>query len=157
MNERLGVNVFDAGDELIGEQKDSLQGELAVAEVEEILQARPKQIEDHGIVVTFGTEPTNKRDANTSSQGLVDTSLIFQLRMLGLDTFKFDGNFFSRDDIGAQIDVTKTSTSDFSADTVLVADPKILITPNVSLYLSDASQQADRKSLTCTATREGGI
>lgn len=36
------MNVLDARDELIGEQKDGLQGELAVAKIEEILQARSK-------------------------------------------------------------------------------------------------------------------
>lgn len=38
VDERLGVDVFDAGDELVGQQKDRLQRELAVAEVEEVLQ-----------------------------------------------------------------------------------------------------------------------
>lgn len=47
--------------------------------------------------------------------------------MLGLDTFQFDGDFFPRNDVCAQIDVTKTSTPDFSADAVLIADPKILL------------------------------
>jgi hypothetical protein len=42
VDEGLGVDVLDAGDELIGQQKNGLQGELAVAEVEEILQAGPK-------------------------------------------------------------------------------------------------------------------
>lgn len=38
VDEALGVDVLDAGDELIGEEQDSLQGELAVAEVEEVLE-----------------------------------------------------------------------------------------------------------------------
>ena len=41
MDEGLGVDVLDAGDELVDEQEDRLERELAVAEVEEILQAGP--------------------------------------------------------------------------------------------------------------------
>ena len=38
MDEGLGVDVFDAGDELVGEQQHGLEGELAVAEVEEVFE-----------------------------------------------------------------------------------------------------------------------
>ena len=34
------MDVLDAGDELVGQEQDCLQGELAVAEVEHVLQAR---------------------------------------------------------------------------------------------------------------------
>ena len=122
VDEGLGVNVLDARDELIGEQENSLQGKFAVAEVKEILQAGPQQIEHHGVVVAFGTEPTNEGNANTTRQGLVDASFIFELRVLGLDTFKLDGDFFSRDDVGAQVDITETSTTDLAADAVFVPD-----------------------------------
>jgi len=67
VNERLGVDVLDAGDELIGEQEDSLESELAVAEVEEIFQTGTKKVKDHSIVVTFCPEPADERDADTSS------------------------------------------------------------------------------------------
>ena len=85
VNEGLGVDVFDAGDELIGKEEDGLQGEFAVAKVEEILQTRPQQVENHGVVVTFGSKPADERDSHTTSQRFVDTGLIFELRMLGLD------------------------------------------------------------------------
>lgn len=68
MDERLGMNVFDPGDELIREQKHRLQRELAVAEIEQILQARPEQVEHHGIVITLGPEPTDEGNADASSE-----------------------------------------------------------------------------------------
>ena len=37
VDERLGVDVLDTRDELIGEEQDGLQGELPVAEVEQVL------------------------------------------------------------------------------------------------------------------------
>ena len=39
VDEGLGMDVFNPGDELIGQQQDRLQGEFAVAKVEQILQA----------------------------------------------------------------------------------------------------------------------
>ena len=86
---------------MIGQEKHRLQRELAVAEVEEIFQAGAKEIEDHGVVVTFGSEPTNERNSDSTGKGFVDTSLIFELRMLGLDTLEFDGNLFTGDNVGA--------------------------------------------------------
>ena len=100
VDEGFGVDVFDAGDELVCQKKDGLQREFTVAEVEEILQARAEEIKDHGIIVTFGAEPANEGDANATGEGLVDTSLIFELRMLGLDALELNGNLFSGDDVG---------------------------------------------------------
>lgn len=101
VDEGLGVDVLDTRDELICQQQNRLQREFPVAEIEEVLQAGPKQIENHGIIITLGTEPTNKWDADTASQGLVDASLIFELRVFSLDTLKLDGDLFSRDDVCA--------------------------------------------------------
>ncbi len=39
---------------------------LPVAEVEQILQGKTRQIDDHRIVITFGTEPVHERDTNTT-------------------------------------------------------------------------------------------
>lgn len=125
VDEGLGVDVLDAGDELIGQQKNGLQGELAVAEVEEILQAGAEEIKNHGIVVTLGTEPADKWDTDTTSERLVDTGLIFELGVLGLDRLKLDGNLFTGDDVGAEVDITEAATSDLTTDAVLVADTKI--------------------------------
>lgn len=85
VNERLGMNVLDPRDELVGEQEHRFQGELAITEVEEILQARPQQIEHHGIIVTLGAKPTHEGNADPARQRFVDASLIFELGVLGLD------------------------------------------------------------------------
>ena len=106
MDEGLGVNVLDAGDELVGKEEHSLQGELAVAEVEKVLEGRTEQVQNHGVVVTLGTEPTDEGNADTTSEGLVDTGFIFELRMLGLDALELDGNLLSGDDVGACIMVS---------------------------------------------------
>jgi len=67
VDKRLGVDVFYTRDELVGQQEDSLQRELSVAKVEEIFQTGAKKVEDHGIVVAFGAEPTDEGDADTAS------------------------------------------------------------------------------------------
>jgi hypothetical protein len=44
VDEGLGVDVLDARDELIGEEENSLQGELSITEVEKILQTWAEEI-----------------------------------------------------------------------------------------------------------------
>jgi len=60
----------------------------------------PKKVKDHSIVITLCAEPTDEGDAHTSGKGLVDTSFIFELGMLGLDALQFDGNLLARNDVG---------------------------------------------------------
>ena len=135
VNEGLGVNVLNARDELISEKENSLQGELSVAEVEKILQTGAEEIENHSIVVTLGSEPADKWDPDTTSEGFVNTGLIFELGMLGLDGLKLDGDFFTRNDVGSEIDITETATTDLTTDTVFIADAKILQDRHVSIHL----------------------
>jgi hypothetical protein len=52
-----------------------------------------------------GVDKPNKRNANASSEGLVDLGLILELRVLGLDALKLDGNFFAGDDVHTEIDI----------------------------------------------------
>lgn len=100
VDEGLGVDVLDAGDELVREEQDGLQRELAVAEVEEILQAGAEEIQDHSIVVALGAEPADKGDADAAGERLVDAGLILELGVLGLDALELDGNLLTRDDVG---------------------------------------------------------
>ena len=66
LNDRLGMNVLNTGNELIDKQKNSFQRELPVAEVEEILQARSKEIKNHDIVPKVGSIPMDRGDADAS-------------------------------------------------------------------------------------------
>ena len=100
VDEGFGMDVLDAGYKLVGQQQDGLERELAVAEVEEILQTGPEKVDYHSIVITFGTEPAHERDTDTTSEGLVNTGFILQLGVLCLDAFELDGNFLARDDVG---------------------------------------------------------
>lgn len=101
VNEALGVDVLDAADQLVGQEEDGLEGEFAVAEVEEVLEGGAEEVEDHGVVVTLGTEPSDERNADAASEGFVDAGLILQLRVLGLDGLKLDGDLLAGDDVGA--------------------------------------------------------
>ena len=101
VDEALSVDILDAGDELVGEQQNRLEGELAVAEVEEVLERGAEQVEHHGVVVALGAEPSHKGDANTAGEGLVDASLVLQLGVLGLDALELDGDLLTRDDVSA--------------------------------------------------------
>ena len=126
VDEGLGVDVLDTRDKLIGQEEDGLQGKLPVAEVEEVLQTRTKQVEDHGIVVALGAEPADKGDADAAGMRLVDARLILELRVLGLDRLELDGNLLARDDVGAQVAVAKGAGANLTTDAVFVSDAEIL-------------------------------
>lgn len=137
VNEGLGVDVLDAGDELVGQEKYSLERELSVAKVEEIFQTGTEEVENHGIVIALGSKPADKWDANATGKGLVDASLIFKLGVLGLDALELDGNLFSGDDVGTKVDVTERTRSNLSTDPVLVTDAQILMKSCVSQAKAD--------------------
>lgn len=46
--------------------------------------------------------------------------------MLRFDRLEFDRNLFAGDDVGAEVDITEGTGADFSTNTVLVTDAKIL-------------------------------
>ena len=91
--------------ELIGEQEHRLERKFAVAEIEEVFKGRAKEIDNHRIVVTFGTEPPDERDADAASKRLVDLRLVLELGMFGLDGFKFDGDLFTGNDVDSEVDI----------------------------------------------------
>ena len=92
--------------QLISEEQDSLEAELAVAEVEKILERGTEEIDDHGVVVALGAEPTDEGHTNAASEGLVDLGLVLELGMLGFDRLELDGDLLTRDDVDSQVDVT---------------------------------------------------
>lgn len=55
--------------------------------VEQILERRLEQIEDHRIVA-FDTKPLHEWYARATSEGLAGLSLVFELRVLRLDGLK---------------------------------------------------------------------
>ena len=71
--------------QLISQKKNGLEGELAVAEVEEVLERGTQEVDDHGIVVALLPVPTDKGHAYASCERLVDLGLILELRVLCLD------------------------------------------------------------------------
>ena len=91
---------------LIGQEQDGLKRELAVAEVEEILQRWAKKVDHHRVVVAFRAEPPHERDTNATGEGLKNLGLVLELGMLGLDGLELDGDLLARDDVDPEIDVT---------------------------------------------------
>ena len=68
VDEGLGVDVLDTRNQLVGQKQDSLEGELPVAEVEQVLQRGAEQVENHGVVVALRSKPANERDTDSASQ-----------------------------------------------------------------------------------------
>ena len=52
--------------QLVSEQKDGLETELASTKVEQVFQRRAQKVEDHAVVVTLDAVPANERNADWS-------------------------------------------------------------------------------------------
>ena len=104
----MKVHVKDGGlvaYQLIREEQNSFETELAVAKVEKILKGGAQEVNDHGIVVAFRPEPTDKGDANATSKRLVDLRLVLKLGVLRLDRLELDGDFLPGDDVDTEVDI----------------------------------------------------
>ena len=66
MDEILVVDVLDPPNHLVCQHEDGLHGKSPRAEVEEIFEARAKQVHHQHIVVALYTKPPNMRDTHAS-------------------------------------------------------------------------------------------
>ena len=92
--------------QLISQQENGLQAELAIAEVEQIFERRAQKVKHHGVVVALSAEPPDKWHTNATSESLIDLGLIFKLRVLGFDRLELDGDLFTGNDVDSQVNVT---------------------------------------------------
>lgn len=53
-------------DQLIGQEEDGLDTEFAVAEVEEVFEARSEELHDHDVVVALDAKPLDLRNAHAA-------------------------------------------------------------------------------------------
>jgi hypothetical protein len=135
MNEPLCVDILNPRDNLIGQHKNCLHGELAVAGVEEIFQVRAEEVHNHGIVVAILSKPVDEWDADSSSQRSVYSGFIFQLRTFRSNALELYGNLSPRDEIGTNIDIAEAAPSDLTNDTVLSPDSKIPVAESAILLI----------------------
>lgn len=115
-----GMDILDATNELVGQEQDSFEGELAIAIIEQILQGGTQEVNDHSIIITFCAIPSNKGDADTSSESFIHFSLVFELRVFRLCVFQLNSHLFAGDDVCTQIDIAKRAGADFAAYSVLL-------------------------------------
>ena len=80
--------------QLVGEEQDRLEGELAMAQFEQVFERGAEQIDDHHIVVALLARPDHPRHARSTHQRLVDPRLVLQRTVLLFHRrFELDGHF----------------------------------------------------------------
>ena len=57
---------------MVSKEQDGLETEFAIAEVEEVFERGAEEVKNHCVVVTFCAEPPYERNADTTSECLVD-------------------------------------------------------------------------------------
>jgi hypothetical protein len=74
---------------------------------------------------------------------------MFQLRTIGLDAFKLDGNLLGSDDVFSEVDLTEAAATDLTTDSVFVTDAKILeerLYQHTGLHLTIEGKPSFRRS-----------
>ena|SRR5271170_1095397 len=94
------MDVFESGNDLVRQEKDCLQREFPIAEVEQISQAWAEQVENHGIRAMCFSNMMNKWDTDSTRKRLVNMSFMLNVR------FDLDRKLTSRDGICRLVDVT---------------------------------------------------
>jgi hypothetical protein len=77
---------------LVCQNQDCLQAKLAVATIEELLKGRAQELENHGIIIPFRSEPVNRWDTDDACKALIDAVFILELGILHVNGLEFDGN-----------------------------------------------------------------
>ena len=67
VHERLGVDIFDTGNELLREE-DSLQRKLAATELEEVSKLGAELIEHQGVIVALNSEQFHEGNADAARE-----------------------------------------------------------------------------------------
>lgn len=127
VDEALGVHVLHARDQLDGDHEHRLEREGAVAQVEEVLQAGPQQLQHHGVVLPARAEVVDLRDALCGAELLVEPVLQVQLRGPGLDGLQFDSHVLVRIEVLSEAKLPEVAAAYLLADSEVGAhhqDPR---------------------------------
>lgn len=91
VGEALGVHVLHAPDQLDCDPEHHFERQLLVARVEQVLQARPEQLQLRGVVVLPSqAEVVDLAHALCGAELSLEAVLQVQLRRLGLDGLQLD-------------------------------------------------------------------
>jgi len=111
MDEALQMDVLQATDHLVDQHQHCLDGEVARAEVEQVLERGSQQVHDQGVEVLLLAVVTDTGEAHAAAQDAVQLGLVQQLRMTGVGTLHLDGHLLAALDAHAQVNVAKRAAS----------------------------------------------
>ena len=101
VNDILRVNILKATEKLVGKHQDCLEGELAMAEFEEVLQTRSQKVEHHNIIFAFEHVVVNAWNTDTASKRSIEVNFSFKERFIFKGVFEFHGDLFAGFDVGS--------------------------------------------------------
>ena len=79
------VNKLDSLKHLIRQHQNCFQAEFPLTIIQKVFKRRPKQIDDHDVVITFYPKPVHIWYTNTALQNPIKLSFVKQLRVLRSD------------------------------------------------------------------------
>mmetsp|Transcript_62157 Transcript_62157/g.115340 ORF Transcript_62157/g.115340 Transcript_62157/m.115340 type:complete len:205 (+) Transcript_62157:885-1499(+) len=118
VDEVLGMKILNPEQHLICEHQDSLEAELPVADVEQVLKGRTKQVHNKDIIVTMNVAEMHVGDAWDALQVLEELTLIHQLRMFALCALQFNRQLLACLNIDSEVNLAKRAAPKLAAQVV---------------------------------------
>jgi hypothetical protein len=112
-----GVHQFDTLEHLIGNHKDSLQGESTTALVELVLEGRAEEVHNHEVVGILGSKVVDLGESGSILQLTVDLVFVTQLRASGAMLFELDGDLLAIS-ADSEVNVSKGPSANAFGDSV---------------------------------------
>jgi hypothetical protein len=83
------------------------------------------QLEDHGTVISFNSEPVYFRDSSSTLKYFVKFTFVFELRDTRLNGLKLDGYCLVSASVFALVNLSESSASNFLNELVILAYSKV--------------------------------
>lgn len=120
------MHALEAHQQLIGQHEDCLQREVALAQVEQILQRGAQQLHDQRIEALLAAVVQECRQSSMRTDLLIDLCLVAQQWILDIDRLDFDSHILAVLRINALIDLTKRTAANRLEQTIFATDYAIL-------------------------------
>mmetsp|Transcript_112186 Transcript_112186/g.302751 ORF Transcript_112186/g.302751 Transcript_112186/m.302751 type:complete len:209 (-) Transcript_112186:3-629(-) len=116
------VHMLQAIHHLVSQAEHRLQPQALLAEVEQILERRSKQLRDHHVAKVLGLECMHERYAASALEQAASPEFSFQVLMVTLGRLHLDGNVLARLSVLAHEHFAEGPHANFRADGVASTD-----------------------------------
>ena len=112
------VERLDAGDHLVGDPAEGLEGEALIAKIEQVCQGGTQEIQDEHVVVILIPKPVQFADPIKALQLAVQVGLVLEELVGDALSFQFDGHLVVCSDVDALVENAESPPAQLLLDPV---------------------------------------